>query len=86
MANKRAKQERSAAKDIRQGVTEQRPVSSNKKKKKTYRLVGDFGIEGERFFFRDYSFGKYSSLKQAEDALASHEKKKYTSNLRIEEI
>lgn len=44
MSDPRTKEERSKAKDIRQGITEQRPVSNNSKKKKKYAVKGKWTI------------------------------------------
>ena len=87
MSNPRAKAERSKAKDIRQGIKEQRPVNSgNKKKKHTHKLIGDYGVPSGIFYCVDYCFGKYCNIRQAEEAFKSFSKKNYVNNLRIEEI
>jgi hypothetical protein len=87
MSNPRAKAERSAAKDIRQGITEQRPVSVNSKKRLRYKLVGDIEFEYSAMFNRkDYCIGKYEKLSDAEKALKANQKKSYYKNLRIEEL
>lgn len=79
MSNARVKAERSKAKDIRQGIEEQRPVSSKSRKgAKPYRLVGDF------YVWHDYTFGRYKTRAHAEQALATNSKKSMYNNLRIE--
>lgn len=79
MSNARVKAERSKAKDIRQGIEEQRPVHAKSRKgAKPYRLVGDF------YVWQNYVFGKYKTLAQAEQALATHSRRSNYANLRIE--
>lgn len=79
MSNPRAKAERSKAKDIRQGIEEQRPVGGKSRKgAKPYKLVGSMWL------WENAIFGRYKTLIQAEQALASYQKKRHYSNLRIE--
>jgi hypothetical protein len=72
------KSEAAAAKDARQGIVEQRPVSSKSHKgKKPYELRGKF------FWLKDWSIGKFATLEDAEKSLAIHQKRKNYSDLRI---
>ena len=82
MSDPRAKAERSKAKDIRQGVIEQRPVSSGKAKKKPWVLLGNWVLLRLR---QDCVLGRYATKRHAEQALEAALKKPYYSNLRIEE-
>lgn len=84
MSNPRAKAERSAAKDIRQGITEQRPVSVNSKKKPQYEVICDLYFmsmirEGCRL-------GKFHKLVDAEKCAKAASKKGYYVNVRIIEL
>ena len=88
MSNPRAKQERSKAKDTRQGIVEQKPVSSSLKKKSKYKITAQYHqgcllykTEKDRF-----SIGKYTTLAGAEQALKSLSKYSFYTELRIEEI
>lgn len=84
MSDPRTKEERSKAKDIRQGITEQRPVIPHEKKKKKYAVKGKWTIT----FFKnpDTIIGKYATLKDAEKALKSAQKVKWYKDLHIEEL
>lgn len=82
MSDPRTKSERSKAKDIRQGIVDQRPVSSSKKKKPMWIVRGEWAI----WMDREITIGKYPKLADAEKALASASKKKWYKNLRIEEL
>lgn len=86
MSDARAKAARSAAKDIRQGVTEQRPVSSKLKKKAKYKILVDLEFMQSRFNKKDYCIGKYVKLRYAEQAYQSALKVKYYTNVRMIEI
>jgi hypothetical protein len=89
MSDAQAKAERSKAKDIRQGVTEQKPLKGKSKKKHTHRIVGEYA---SKFFLNfdwlhgNQTIGKYSSLKAAQTALAALSKQSIYTNLRIEEL
>lgn len=88
MSNPRAKAERSKAKDIRQGLVEQKPVTSNAKKKYKYKVTAQYS-ESCLFWKHDkdrFHVGKYTSLTGAEQALKSLAKYKFYTDLRIEEI
>lgn len=84
MSNKRAKAERSAAKDIRQGITEQRPVSVNSKKKPQYEVICDLYFMS--MIREDCRLGKFHKLSDAEKCKAAAEKKGYYQNVRIKEL
>jgi hypothetical protein len=79
MSDSKFKAERSAAKNARQGVVEQRPTHGSKshKGKKPYELRGTF------WWFKDFSIGKYATLEDAEKSLATHLKRKSYNDLRI---
>lgn len=83
MSNPRAKAERSKAKDIRQGIVEQRPVSTNSKKKYNYEVLCDFCFTNAAFNHKDYRLGKFHKLSDAEKCKEAAEKKKYYTNVRI---
>lgn len=83
MSNPRAKAERSKAKDIRQGITEQRPVTASKQKKKPWVVRAMWET---RFLpWRDVVIGRYAKLSDAEKAAEATRKKSYYTNVRIEE-
>lgn len=90
MSNARAKAERSHAKDLRQGVVEQRPVSSGdkKKKKKQWAVRVDYGGIFSKMWGREGGtvIGKYASRAAAEQAAKSAERHSFYTNVRIEEI
>lgn len=86
MSNKRAKAERSAAKDIRQGITEQRPVSVNSKKKPQYEVICDIVFMHSMFNRKDYRLGKFHKLSDAEKCAKAASKKGYYINVRIVEL
>lgn len=86
MSNPRTKAERSAAKDIRQGITEQRPVSVNSKKKYKYEVICDIVFMHSTFNRKDYRLGKFHKLSDAQKCKAAAEKKSYYQNVRIEEL
>lgn len=86
MSNTRAKQERSKAKDIRQGIVEQHGhINSDKSKKKythaVYAQVIFFGKVLKSEYVR-----KFYSLASAEQCKSALEKKKFYVNVRIEEL
>lgn len=82
MSDPRAKAERSKAKDIRQGITEQRPVSSKSQKKKPWVVRANWaGV----FHWRETLIGRYAKLSDAEKAADAALKKSYYTNVRIEE-
>lgn len=82
MSNPRAKAERSKAKDIRQGITEQRPVSSKSQKKKPWVVRANWtGV----FSHREVAIGRYAKFGDAEKAAEATRKKSYYTNVRIEE-
>lgn len=83
MSNPRAKAERSKAKDIRQGVTEQRPVSSKSQKKKPWVVRADWVLQWRDDF--EVVIGRYAKLSDAEKAAEATRKKSYYTNVRIEE-
>lgn len=83
MSNPRAKAERSKAKDIRQGITEQRPVSSKSQKKKRWVVRADW--ETRILPWREIVIGRYAKLGDAEKAAEATRKKSYYTNVRIEE-
>ena len=83
MSDPRTKAERSHAKDIRQGVVEQRPVTANKKKKKKWIVRADWKIA--ILHGRETVVGRYATLDAATKAAAAAEKSFYT-NVRIEEL
>lgn len=83
MSDPRTKAERSHAKDIRQGIVDQRPVSSNKKKKKKWIVRAEWKIAV--WNRRETVVGRYASLDAATKAAAAAEKSFYT-NVRIEEL
>lgn len=83
MSDPRAKAERSKAKDIRQGITEQRPVTANKQKKKPWVVRADW--ETRWFAGRELVIGRYAKLSDAEKAAEATRKKSYYTNVRIEE-
>lgn len=85
MSNKRAKAERSKAKDIRQGLVEQRPVSSHEQKKKKWIVKGKW-IIGFLSNERPVVIGRYAKESDALKALAAAQKKSYFTDLVIEEI
>ncbi len=82
MSDPRTKAERSHAKDIRQGIVDQRPVTANKKKKKKWIVRADWKIAVWR---RETVIGRYATLDAATKAAAAAEKSFYT-NVRIEEL
>ncbi len=82
MSNPRAKAERSKAKDIRQGIEEQTPVSSKKQKKKKYAIICDMMFM--RSIIKNTVYGKYERLKDAENAFKVLPL--YCTNATIEEI
>lgn len=82
MSNPRAKAERSKAKDIRQGIEEQTPVSSKKQKKKKYAIICDMTFLGT--VRKEQTYGKYERLKDAENAFKVLPL--YCINATIEEI
>lgn len=86
MSDPRAKAERSAAKDIRQGITEQRPVSSNSKKKYKYEVLCDLIFLYSAINQKDYRIGKFAKLSDAEKCKTAAEKKSYYQNVRIVEL
>lgn len=86
MSNPRTKAERSAAKDIRQGIIEQRPVSSNSKKKYKYEVLCDLVFRNVRMNQKDYRIGKFAKLADAEKCVESSKKKGYYQNIRIVEL
>jgi hypothetical protein len=79
MSNARVKADSSAAKDARQGIVEQRPVSGSKshKGKKPYQVRGTF------WWWKDYSLGNFATLADAEKCVAAHLKRKNYNDLRI---
>lgn len=81
MSDPRTKAERSLAKDIRQGVIDQRAGLGARAKKKKYAIRGVWSMWGDR----PVVVGRYASLKDAQKALEVASKKGYYSNLRIEE-
>ena len=83
MSNPRAKAEHSKAKDIRQGIEEQTPVSSKKAKKKMYAIICDM-VFMQKVWKAGYTYGKYEKLKDAENAFRVLPA--YCINARIEEI
>ncbi len=85
MSDPRAKAERSRAKDLRQGVVEQRPVSSSKAKKKPWVLVGEWAFLRLRPASKECVLGRFATKRDAEKALEAALKKPYYINLRIEE-
>lgn len=86
MSNPRAKSERSKAKDIRQGITEQRPVGSNQKKKYNYEVLCDLCFMNVRLNHKDYRLGKFHKLSDAEKCKKAAEQKRYYTNVRIKPI
>ena len=85
MSDPKTKAERSKAKDVRQGIVEQRPVSSNKKKKLKYKIICELHLF--RAITPDFCYGKYATLTDAENALKTIDKKfRYYVNPRIEEV
>lgn len=83
MSNARAKAERSKAKDIRQGITEQRPVSSKSQKKKPWVVRADWAPKW--LSRREVVIGRYAKFGDAEKAAEAARKKSYYTNVRIEE-
>lgn len=83
MSNPRAKAERSKAKDIRQGIEDQKPVSSKKAKKKMYAIICDM-VFMQKLWQTNYTYGKYEKLKDAENAFRVLPA--YCINATIEEI
>ena len=82
MSNAIAKQERSKAKDIRQGIIEQHGhINSDKSKKKYTHAV----IASLIFMGKDYK-RKFHSLSAAEQCKSALEKKRYYIDVRIEEL
>lgn len=94
MSDAQAKAERSKAKDIRQGITEQKPLKGKAKKKKhTHRIVGEFASKSlfnasfnPEWLQGTQTIGKYSSLQAAQTALAALSKQGIYTNLRTEEL
>lgn len=82
MSNPITKAERSRAKDIRQGIEEQSPVSSKKQKKKKYAIIYDMTFLG--CVRKGLTYGKYERLKDAENAFKVLPL--YYTNATIEEI
>jgi len=86
MSNAIAKQERSKAKDIRQGIIEQHGhINSDKSKKKhthaVYAQVIFFGKVLKSEYVR-----RFRSLASAEQCKSALEKKRFYVNVRIEEL
>lgn len=88
MSNPRAKAERSKAKNTRQGITEQKPVSSNQKKKIKFVLWGRYTsplfqrvFSGQRF-----KIGGYEKRKAVDDAFRHYSSVPYYTDLEIEEL
>lgn len=87
MSNPRAKAERSAAKDVRQGITEQRPVSSKTKNRKyRYEVLCDLFFLNARMNHKDYRLGKFAKLSDAEKCAESAKRKRFYQNVRIKEL
>ena len=86
MSDARVKAERSKAKDIRQGILEQKPVSSNSKKKPKYAVYADLVFTHCTLNRKNYCVGKYATMKAAEQAYQHALKVKYYSNVRIQEL
>jgi hypothetical protein len=86
MSDPRAKTERSKAKDIRQGIVEQKPVSSNSKKKPKYAVYADLVFMHSTLNRKNYCVGKYATMKAAKQAHQHALKVKYYSNVRIQEL
>lgn len=84
MSNPRAKAERSKAKDLRQGITEQRPVTASKRKKKAYTLRVTMVWFNKQL--ARYTVGNYATLRDAEKAAEAARKKSYYTEIIIEEI
>lgn len=83
MSDPRAKAERSKAKDLRQGITEQRPVSASKAKKKPWTVRALFApawLGG-----RDVVIGRYAKQADAEKAAEAARKKSFYTSITIEE-
>jgi len=83
MSNPRAKAERSKAKDLRQGIVEQRPVSSKSAKKKPWVVRADWVLRWT--CERGIVIGRYAKHSDAEKAAEATRKKSYYTNVRIEE-
>jgi hypothetical protein len=83
MSDPRAKAERSRAKDLRQGIVDQRPVSSKSSKKKPWVVRADWTVPWPRD--RETVIGRYAKLSDAEKAAESTRRKSYYTNVRIEE-
>lgn len=83
MSNPRAKAERSKAKDIRQGIAEQRPVSSKSQKKKQWLVRACWVLKW--LDDQEVVIGRYAKLSDAEKAAEATRKKAYYTNVRIEE-
>ena len=86
MSQAQAKAERSKAKDTRQGILEQRPVSSNSKKKNKYVIYADLCFLSKIFNHKNVCVGKYATLRAAEQAYQHALKVKYYTNVRMEEL
>lgn len=83
MSNPRAKAERSKAKDIRQGITEQRAVSSKSPKKKPWVVRAEWVLRW--LGNHEVVIGRYAKLSDAEKAAEATRKKRHYTNVRIEE-
>mgnify|MGYP000095921433 CR=1 FL=1 len=79
MSDPRTKAERSKAKDIRQGVVEQRSVGSkgSRKMAKVFRLTGSI------WHWNDRVIGKYTTLMSARKAYFSAKSKGLYRNLKL---
>lgn len=79
MSNPWTKAERSLAKDIRQGVVEQRPALSKGKSRggsKPYSVTG-------KFFDREFSLGRYATLDDAMKAVSARLRKSPYHGIRL---
>jgi len=72
VSDPRTKAERSLAKDIRQGVVEQRPVGS---KGKSRGAAKPYAIKGSFFRWKEHVVGRYASLDDALKALSAYRRK-----------
>lgn len=83
MSDPLTKAERSKEKDIRQGIVEQRPVSSDKQKKKAYTLRATMPWFNNQL--ARVALGHYATLRDAEKAKEAALKKPYYTEVEIEE-
>lgn len=88
MSNAQAKAERSKAKDIRQGIIDQPSVKSKSRKRFTHRITAEWSIDTILSALDNgrFTYGKYTSLTAAQQALKSMAKYKFYTNVMLEEI